>query len=85
MELASNVVHVLVMTQLRMWITMYVRAVAERILWSIVVPHLVRMIVSWCNVRILEYVEYRYQGGNLIYFQKDIADFALIVGRIEGS
>jgi len=85
MEVVLNVVHVLVMTQLRMWITMYVRAVAERILWSIVVPRLVHMIVSWCNVKILEYVEFKHPSGNLIYFQKDIADFALIAGRIEGS
>ena len=69
---------------------MYVRAVAEHILWSIVVPRLAHMIVSWCNVKILEYVEYKHLSGYMIAdFQRDIiediTDFALIAGRIEGK
>ena len=84
MEFASNVARVLVMTQLRMWIMMYVRAVVERILWTIVVPHLARITVSWFNVKIMEYVEYKYHNGYLIPdSQKDIRVFALIAGRIE--
>jgi len=85
MELVLNVVHVLVMTQLRMWIMMYVRAVVEHILWSTVVPLLVQMIVSWCNVKILEYVDMQRPSGALNNFQRDTEGFALIAGPIEES
>jgi len=84
MEFASNVARVVVTTQLRMWIMMYVRAVVERILWNIVVPHLARITVSWLNVKIMEYVEYKYRNGYLIpNTQKDISVYALIAGHIE--
>jgi len=85
MELASSVVRAVVMIQLRMWIMPYVRAAAEHILWSFVLPNFVRIYVGSLNVKIMESVDTRHPNGALIDFQRDIGGFALIAGRIEES
>jgi hypothetical protein len=85
MESVLNVARVLVMTQLRMWIMMYVRVVVEHIPWNFVVPHLVSMIAKWCSVKILEYADMRPPIGILNDSQRDIRDFASIAGHIEES
>jgi hypothetical protein len=83
MELALNVVRAVVMTQLRIWITPYVRAAAEHILWSFVLPNLVRIYVGSLNAKILESVDTRHPSGALTDFLRGTRGFALIAGPIE--
>jgi hypothetical protein len=85
MEVVLNVVYAVVMIQLRMWIMPHVRAVAEDILVSFVVPMLAYILVIWCNAKILESVNMKDPNGDLNNFLKDTRGFALIAGPIEES
>jgi len=84
MELASNVVYVVVMTQLRIRIIQYAHVVVEHILWNFVFPNLVHTNVVWFLVKIMIYVNTRHLNGYMIpNFHKDTRDFVLIAGPIE--
>jgi hypothetical protein len=78
-------VDVLVMIMLRILIIQSVRVAVGHIhLWNFVVPHLVSMIVNWCHVKTLSYVNIKHPDGCIVInFLKDTNSSALIAGLIE--